>query len=121
MRYVVNFNAQATELLGTATDRVEFLPATNARLKANTVIKPASEDGVAFSPEKPNTDSLRRKVRLSETAARTAGLRGSHRYTLVRRGKGEAFYLVPHSQVRSSKGRRIDEPSITISITERAA
>lgn len=119
MRYILNFNAAAVALLGTAVTSLNVVSKTNKTLGASVALVP-STDGVAYSPL--DTTASRFKVRLSETDARTAGLRGSQRYTIRQgRGKNPVFFLVPHSQVRNGKRRTIDGPGLTVSITERAA
>jgi len=119
MRYILNFNAAAVALLGTAVSNLDVVPRSNKTLGATTALVP-SLDGVAYSPL--DSTEGRFKVRLSETNARTAGLRGSQRYTIRQgRGKNPTFFLVPHSQVRHGKKLHIDGPAVTVSLTERAA
>jgi len=119
MRYILNFNAAAVSLLGSSVSSLDVVSKVNNTLGAKTALVP-STDGVAYSPL--NAASSTFKVRLSETNARTAGLRGSQRYTIRQgRGKNPTFFLVPHSQVRRGKKLHIDGPAVTVSITERAA
>lgn len=119
MRYILNFNAAAVALIGSSVNSLDVISKTNVTLGAKTAVVP-SIDGAAFSPEDAN--SSRFKVRISEQAARSAGLRGSQRYTLRQgRGKNPTFFLVPHSQVRRGKQLVIDGPAVTVSLTERAA
>jgi len=119
MRYILNFNAAAVALLGSAVTNLDVVSKTNKTFGATTALVP-STDGVAYSPL--DSTEGRFKVRLSASAARTAGLRGSQRYTIRQgRGKNPSFFLVPHSQVRRGKRLVIDGPAVTVSITERAA
>ncbi len=118
MRYILNFNPQAADLLGRYHTALEVVSASNKRLGSKTLVRAIYGDGPAFSPEKPGSNVF--KTRLNVKAARAAGIRGSQRYTLQRRGKGDSFYLVPHSQVRGGKRVVIDGPAVTVSITERS-
>ena len=117
MRYIMNFNPQATALLGTSNTALELSNVSNKRLGASILVRATEGTSPAFSREKPGSSVY--KTRLNVKAARAVGLRGSQRYSLVRRGKGDSFYLVPHSQVRNGKRRVIDGPAVTVSITER--
>ncbi len=118
MRYILNFNREAAELIGTDNTAIELSNASNKRLGANILVRGTDGETPAFSPKGDGSSIF--KTRLSESTARTVGLRGSQRYTLVRRGQSESFYLVPHSQVRRSVRRPIDGPAVTVSLTERS-
>jgi len=114
MRYILNFNPAAAELLGSD---ITTLGIQNRN--GNVVIK-NDDDGVAFTPKAPGSNIF--KSRLPVAVGREAGLRGSQRYILKRgRGRTPTFTLVPHSQVRRSKQLGLDVPAVTVSITERAA
>ena len=117
MRYILNFNPAATALLGTYNPAITLSNASNQRLGASILVTP-SDNGPAFSQEKPGSNVF--KTRLNVKTARSVGLRGSQRYTLVRRGQSDSFYLVPHSQVRNGKRVVIEGPAVTVSITERS-
>ena len=118
MRYILNFNPEAVELLGADHSAIDISNASNKRLGASILVTPTDTGVAAFSPKGDGSNSF--KVRLNEKTARSVGLRGSQRYTLVRRGQSESFYLVPHSQVRRSVRRPIDGPAVTVSLTERS-
>ena len=118
MRYILNFNPEAVELLGADHTAIELSKASNQRLGASILVTPTDGTSPAFAPKGDGSNSF--KVRLNEKTARSVGLRGSQRYTLVRRGQSESFYLVPHSQVRRSVRRPIDGPAVTVSLTERS-
>lgn len=119
MRYILNFNAAAVALMGPAVTNIDVISKPNKTFGSTTALVP-SIDGVAFSPLGTTSNSY--KSRLNVSDARSAGLRGSQRYTIRQgRGKNPFFFLVPHSQVRNGKCLAIDGPAVTVSITERAA
>ncbi len=119
MRYILNFNAAAVALLGSAVTNIDVVSKPNKTFGSITALVP-NIDGVAFSPLGSTSNTY--KARLSVADARSAGLRGSQRYTIRQgRGKNPSFFLVPHSQVRNGKRLVIDGPAVTVSITERAA
>lgn len=120
MRYILNFNPEAADLLGAFfSDTVEFTTVPKTKAGASILVRATDGgDGPALGPVQPG--SSRYKVRLNEKTARSLGLRGSQRYTINRRGQSDRFYLVPHSQVRNGVARRIDGPAVTVSITERS-
>ena len=117
MRYILNFNGEAADLIGIENTAIELSSAPSNRLGASILVRGTDGTTPAFSPKGDGSSIF--KTRISEGAARSIGLRGSQRYTLVRRGKSESFYLVPHSQVRRSVRRPIDGPAVTVSLTER--
>lgn len=116
MRYILNFNRAASDLL-LGNTAIELSNASNKRLGANILVRGTDGSTPAFSPKGDGSRIF--KTRLAEKVARSVGLRGSQRYTLVRRGQSDSFYLVPHSQVRRSVRHPIDGPAVTVSITER--
>lgn len=117
MRYILNFNPEATSLLGKGNTALELTTSTTKRRGTTTLVQANNGDGPAFSPRQPGSGSF--KTRLAVGEARSAGIRGSQRYTLERRGNTERFYLVPHSQVRNGKRVSVDGPAVTVSLTER--
>ncbi len=117
MRYIVNFNRAAAQLLGTNNTALELTSGSTKRRGRYVLVAANNGTGPAFSPAAPG--SSRFKTRLSIDEARDVGLKGAKRYTLERRGNSERFYLVPHSTVRSGQPVRISEPAITVSLTER--
>lgn len=116
MRYILNFNHVASELLMGKTS-IDLSSAPRNSHGASVLVRGTYDDSPALAPKGDGSDIS--KARISEDTARSVGLRGSQRYTMVRRGKGDSFYLVPHSQVRRSARRRIEGPAVTVSITER--
>ena len=118
MRYILNFNSEATRLLGTRNTALELTTGSTKRRGPYTLVTATLGVGPAFSPANPGSDRF--KVRLNAAEAKDARIKGSQRYTLERRGNSGRFYLVPHSKVKSGERVRISGPAVTVSLTERS-
>ena len=101
MRYILNFNQQAAQLLGTKNTALNLTSGSTKRRGSYVLVSADTGSGPAFSPASP--DSERYKTRISAEEAFELGLKGAKRYTLERRGNSERFYL---------------EPAVTVSVTE---
>jgi hypothetical protein len=120
MRFVLNFNPAGTDaLLGSSAYtslELKKLPkalasgaATKVRLSSSggRVVTPRDEVGNRFG------------VVISETEAKTAGLKGGKRYKLVQAGSTGWFNLVPDSNITRSRAKRVDGPGVSVSVIER--
>ena len=125
MRYVLNFNVKATEILDPKSGPVQrriifkktngnpFLPGTTTLVRGITEDAP---DSVSFFPR--NVGTRRYGATLSQRLARAAGVKGSQRYVLKNAGNGW-HWLVPHSRVsKKNPAVSISDPAITVSIID---
>ena len=117
MRFILHFNPQATQLLGTEKSTIEFAK-LNKPLQNGTTTKVRISDAGqhAFTPR--DSYGNRYGACISQTVAKEAGLKGRRRYTLQESGKSGWFNLVPHSNI-GKKVRRIDGAGLSVSIIEK--
>jgi len=117
MRYVLHFNPEATNLLGTDGGNIEFTKLPKPLKNGATTRVRLSESGKhKFTPR--DKHGNRFGACISQGVAKEAGLKGKKRYTLERSGKSEWFNLIPHSNI-GKKVRRIDGAGLSVSIIER--
>lgn len=119
MRYVLHFNPQATNLLGTAGKTIEFAKLrTPLKNKATTKVRISDSGKHAFTQR--DKYGNRYGACVSASVAKEAGLKGKKRYVLEQSGKSEWFNLVPHSNI-GKKTRRIEGAGLSVSVIEKKA
>ncbi len=118
MRYVLHFNPEGTEtLLGKGGDSLEFVKLPKSLTSgATTKVRVSYTSDIPFTA-RDNTGN-RYGAAVSETTAKTAGLKGRQRYTLQKSGSAGWFNLVPHSRI-GKKAKRIGEAGVSVSVIER--
>ncbi len=117
MRFILHFNPQATQLLGTDNSTIEFAKLTKPLQNGATTKVRISDSGKhAFTPR--DSYGNRYGACISQAVAKEAGLKGRKRYTLHESGKSGWFNLVPHSNI-GKKVRRIDGAGLSVSIIEK--
>jgi hypothetical protein len=117
MRFILHFNPQATQLLGTDNSTIEFAKlAKPLQNGATTKVRISDSGKHAFTPR--DSYGNRYGACISQTVAKEAGLKGRKRYTLQESGKSGWFNLVPHSNI-GKKVRRIDGAGLSVSIIEK--
>ena len=119
MRYVLHFNPQATQLLGTDSSTIEFAKLAKPLQNGTTTKVRISDSGKhAFTPR--DSYGNRYGACISQAVAKEAGLKGSQRYKLKESGKSGWFNLVPDSKI-GKKVRRIDGAGLSVSVIEKKA
>jgi hypothetical protein len=117
MRFILHFNPQATQLLGTDQSTIEFAKlAKPLQNGATTKVRISDSGKHAFTPR--DSYGNRYGACISKAVAKEAGLKGRQRYTLHESGKSGWFNLVPHSAI-GKKVRRIDGAGLSVSIIEK--
>jgi hypothetical protein len=117
MRLVLHFNPEGTALLGTKGDSIEFVKLPKVLNNGATTKVRVSNSGIIPFTARDETRN-RYGAAVSETTAKTAGLRGRQRYTLQKSGSAGWFNLVPHSRI-GKKSKRIGEAGVSVSVIER--
>ena len=118
MRYVLHFNPEGTALLSSKSGgSLEFVKLPKAlKNGATTKVRVSNIGTVPFTPR---DETLNRYgAAVSETTAKTAGLKGRQRYTLQKSGTVGWFNLVPHSRI-GKVAKRIGEAGVSVSVIER--
>lgn len=117
MRFILHFNPQATQLLGTDSTTIEFAKlAKPLQNGATTKVRISDFGKHAFTPR--DSYGNRYGACISQAVAKEAGLKGRKRYTLQESGKSGWFNLIPHSNI-GKKVRRIDGAGLSVSIIEK--
>lgn len=118
MRYVLHFNPEGTQtLLSRKGDSLEFVKLPKALTNgATTKVRVSYSSDIPFTPR--DDTGNRYGAAVSETVAKTAGLKGRQRYTLQKSGSAGFFNLVPHSRI-GKKAKRIGEAGVSVSVIER--
>ena len=122
--FKLNFNPDASEVLGRDNNRVEFRPASTKLIaskypSAKTMVRTVSGDsGFPFSPAEKHESCQRYSTAMNEANGRELGLRAQQRYTLAKApGQRNGWMvMVPHSKIVKSKAKRIEGPGVSVSL-----
>ena len=118
MRYVLHFNPEGTStLLSRNGDSLEFVKLSRALNNgATTKVRVSKNSDITFTQR--DETGNRYGAAVSESTAKTAGLKGRQRYTLQKSGTVGWFNLVTHSRI-GKKAVRIGEAGVSVSVIER--